>query len=202
MPTCCLSWVLCPSSSRTACCSETEVTVWGRLGSLLVKILFLTKLLSLAAPSWDMDCLLTLWPGLPLVPLVMVTVWLSDLYHSSKKFLVPQPIYTHRKIVKAPLLHQSLGPQVFFCLSFSLFFWLTLWSVETCHARFPAQASKTLSRRHFVPSPPREGAWWLRERCKSCVKGLTGPLCKPGDNSLFLSFTFLLSTPYHQVPVH
>ena len=42
----------------------------------------------------------------------------SDLYHCQKKFLVQQPIYTHRKIIKAPLLHQSLGPHV--CLSFSL----------------------------------------------------------------------------------
>ena len=97
----------------------TEVIVWGRLGSPLVNILFLTKLLSLAPLSWDMDCLLTLWLRLPLVPLVTVaSIWFSDLYHSWKKFLVPQPIYTHRKIIKAPLLHQSLGPRVF---SLSLF---------------------------------------------------------------------------------
>ena len=43
----------------------------------------------------------------------------SDLYHCQKKFLVQQPIYTHRKIIKAPLLHQSLGPVSFF-ISFSL----------------------------------------------------------------------------------
>ncbi|CAM9538715.1 unnamed protein product [Rangifer tarandus platyrhynchus] len=28
--------------------------------------------------------------------------------------VVPQPTYTHRKIIKAPLLHQSLGPHVVF----------------------------------------------------------------------------------------
>ena len=39
-----------------------EVIVWGRLGSPLVNILFRTKLLSLIPLSWDMDCLLTLWP--------------------------------------------------------------------------------------------------------------------------------------------
>ena len=44
-------------------------------------------------------------------------------YHSQKKFLVPQPIYTYRKIIKTPLLHQSLGPRVFFVSLFlSLFF--------------------------------------------------------------------------------
>ena len=139
----------------------TEVIVWGRLGSPLVNILFLTKLLSLAPLSWDMDCLLTLWLRLPLVPLVTVaSIWFSDLYHSRKKFLVPQPIYTHRKIVKAPLLHQSLGPQVFFCLSFSLFFWLTLWSVETRRAHFSAQASKTPSRGCLVPS------WAMQVLCQ------------------------------------
>ena len=54
----------------------TEVIVWGRLGSPLVNILFRTKLLSLVPLSWDMDCLLTLWLTLPLVPLVMVVVHL------------------------------------------------------------------------------------------------------------------------------
>ena len=92
----------------------TEVTVWGRPGSPLVNILFRTKLLSLVPLSWDMDCLLTLWLTLPLVPLVTVAVRLVFCYHSRKKFLVPQPIYTHREIIKAPLLHQSLDPRVFF----------------------------------------------------------------------------------------
>ena len=98
---------------------------WGhcvrQAWSPFVNILFRTKLFSLAPLSWDMDCLLTLWLTLPLVPLVtwLLYVWFSDLYHSRKKFLVPQPIYTQRKIIKAPLLHQSLGPWVFFC--FSLF---------------------------------------------------------------------------------
>ena len=50
----------------------TEVIVWGRLGSPLVNILFRTKLLSLIPLSCDMDCVLTLWLTLPLVPLVAV----------------------------------------------------------------------------------------------------------------------------------
>ena len=52
----------------------TEVIVWGRLGSTLVNILFRSKLLSLLPLSWDMDCVLTLWLTLPLVPLVTVAV--------------------------------------------------------------------------------------------------------------------------------
>ena len=40
----------------------TGVIVWDRLESPLVNILFTTKLLSLDPLSWDMDCLLTLWP--------------------------------------------------------------------------------------------------------------------------------------------
>ena len=44
------------------------------------------------------------------------------LYHcKKKKILILHPIYTHRKIIKAPLLHQSLGP-----VSFFLSLWLSL----------------------------------------------------------------------------
>ena len=59
----------------------------------------------------------------------------------------------------------------FLSLSLSLSFWLIPWSTETHLAHSPAQASKTLSRRHPVPSrPPREVALCLCERRKSCVK--------------------------------
>ena len=146
----------------------TEAIVWGRLGSPLVNILFTTKMLSLAPLSGDMDCLLTLWLLLPLVPLVTVAVRLVFWSLSSrKKFLVPQPIYTHRKIIKAPVLHQSLGPRVFFVslslLSVSL--WLILWSVETCRAHFPARASKTLEKAlcAFTPSRGRLVPLWVMQ---------------------------------------
>ena len=102
---------------------------------------------------------------------------------------------------KTPLLHQSLGPSVFLSLS-SLSLQLVLWSVETHHAHSPARASKTLLRRRTVLSPPREGARCLRERCKPCVKDFIGFPSKPGNISLSLSFTFLWSTPDHQVLVH
>ena len=41
---------------------RTEVIGWDRLESPSVNILLTTKLLSLDPLSWDMDCLLTLWP--------------------------------------------------------------------------------------------------------------------------------------------
>ena len=41
---------------------RTEVITWDRLESPSVNILFMIKLLSPEPLSWDMDCLLTLWP--------------------------------------------------------------------------------------------------------------------------------------------
>ena len=104
----------------------TKVTGWDMQESPSVNILPMTKLLSFVPLSWDMDCLLTLWPLLiPCFPgNGCCTFWFSDLYHCQKKFLVKQPLYTWRKIIKTPLLHQSLGPHVF--LSFSLSFFLSL----------------------------------------------------------------------------
>ena len=70
----------------------TGVIVWDRLESPLVNILFTTKLLSLDPLSWDMGCLLTLWPLL--IPcflgnscctfgfLIFIIVERNFLYHS------------------------------------------------------------------------------------------------------------------------
>ena len=101
---------------------RTEVIVWDRFGSPLVNILFMTRLLILFPlfleiwiVSWPCDHYYLLFPWLQLL-----YIWFSDLYHCQKKFLVLQPIYTHRKIIKAPLLHQSLGPRVFIYFFLSL----------------------------------------------------------------------------------
>ena len=112
----------------------------------------------------------------------------SFLYHS---------LYTHRKIIKAPLLHQNLSPRVFFLslslfLSLSFFFWLTLWSVKTRCAHSSARASKT----------PREGAWCLHEWCKSCVKDLLVLCIKQGISasfSLSLSYRWLRTTRFRSI---
>ena len=65
-----------PLQAEQHAAPKAEVIVWGRLGSPWVNILFRTKLLSLLPLSWDMDCVLTLWLTLPLVPLVTVAVCL------------------------------------------------------------------------------------------------------------------------------
>ena len=92
---------------------------------------------------------------------------------------------------KTPLLHQSLGPHVFLslcvCVCVSLSLRLILWSTEAHWAHSPAWASKTLSRRRSVPSPPQQGAWCLCEQCKPHTRGFIGFLCKPRNSSLFLS---------------
>ena len=53
---------LLPETSGMASRSQVEVIGWDRLESPSVNILLTTKLLSLDPLSWDMDCLLTLWP--------------------------------------------------------------------------------------------------------------------------------------------
>ena len=52
----CQRWVELHAALRT------EVIVWDRLGSPSVNILLMRKLPSLNPLSWDMDCVLTLWP--------------------------------------------------------------------------------------------------------------------------------------------
>ena len=177
----------------------TEVILWGRLGSPLVNILFRTKLLSLVPLSWDMDYLLTLWLTLPLAPLVTVAIHLVFWTVIPKKSFLYFSLYI---LIEKSLKHlcfiklRSAGLLcvcVSFCFSLSLSFsgWLS-------GAWRPVMLT-------FLPRllrPPREGTWCLRERCKSCVKDFIGPLRKPRDISLFLSFTFLSSTPYHKVLVH
>ena len=108
-------------------------------------------------PSFDMDCLLALWPLLLLVPLVTCKAWSFDLY--LKKLPCNMVYSTHTEFNKAPLFLQTWVP-VSFLLPFSLSLFL-------------------------ADSLEHEG--WLHN---------------PGNISLFPSFTFLSSTPDHQVPVH
>ena len=102
----------------------TEIIVWDRLESLLVNFLFRTKLLSLDPLSWDMDCLLTLWPllipcslgnscctfGFLIFIIVKRNVWYHSLYILTEKSL-------------KHLCSSELGSP---CLSFFLSFSLSL----------------------------------------------------------------------------
>ena len=174
--------------------------MWDGLESPSVNILFMTKLLSLDPLSWDMDCLLTLWPLLSIVPLVTVTVCLVFWSLSLSKEISCTTAYIYsQKDHWSTFAPSELGsPCIFFFCSLSLSLFLSLqliiWSVETRRIHPPAWASKTPLRRHPVPSPPPAGALCLHEQCKPCVKSFIGSLHKPGNISLFLSFTFLLST--------
>ena len=142
----------------------TEVIMWDRLESPLVNILFTTKLLSLDPLSWDMECLLTLWPllipcslgnscctfGFLIFIIVKRNVWYHSLYILTEKSL------------KHPCSIRAWVPMSFFL---SLSPRLILWSAETHLAHSPVQASKTLSRRR--PVPPWEtqvlcqGLYWF-----------------------------------------
>ena len=97
-------------------------------------------------------------------------------------------IYAHIMLIKTPLLHPSFGPCVLLSLSLPpLFFRLIPWSAEALWVHFATQASKTLSRRHSVPSPHREDSRCLCEQHKPRVRSFIVFLHKPRYISLFLS---------------
>ena len=107
----------------------TEVIVWDRLESPLVNILFTTKLLSLDPLSWDMDCLLTLWPLL--IPcslgngyytfgfLIFIIVERNFLYNSLY-------ILTERSLKHLCSIRASVPVSFFLSLSLSPSLWLSL----------------------------------------------------------------------------
>ena len=91
------------------------------------------------------------------------------------------------------MCHQSLGPCFFLSLPLSLSLSLQLipWSAETCLAHSPALASKTLSRRRPVPSPPlkREPGAFMRD--VSPVSRTLFVFCV--NHGISASFSFSLS---------
>ena len=78
-------------------------------------------------------------------------------------------------------------------LFLSLCLRLFLWSTEAFWVHFPAQASKTLSRRRSAPSPRREGAWGLREQSKPHVGALLAFCVNQGISASFSLLYFLIS---------
>ena len=128
---------------------RTEVIAWDMYDSPSVKLLLTTKLLSIDPLSWDMNCLLTLWPLL--IPcslgngcctfgfLIFIIVERNSLYNSLYIFI--------EKSLKHLCSIRAWVPMSFFLslsLSLSLSPRLILWSAETRLAHSPAQASKTL----------------------------------------------------------
>ena len=148
--------------SGTACCSQD----WGHRmrhihGFPSGNILLTTKLLSHDPLSWDIDSLLTLWPLL--IPCSLdngcCTFGFLIFIHCQKKFLVQQPMYTHKRIIKTPMLHQTWVPVSFF-LSRSL------------SLSLPPANSLERGNLPRLSSPPQEGALCLRERYKPCPRAL------------------------------
>jgi len=156
-----------------------------------VNILLTTKLLSHDPLSWDMDCLLTLWPLL--IPcfldngcctfgfLIFIIVKRNSLYNSLY-------ILTERSL-KHPCSIRGLGPRVFLSLPLSLppslppSSWFSgVWK----------PAKLTLLPR--LSRSPAEGALCLHERCKPCSRVLL-VLCV--NQGILASFS--LSLPYCQL---
>ena len=104
-------------------------------------------------------------------------------------------IYAHTMLIQTALLHQSFCPRVLLSLSLSLSLSprLFLWSAEVLCVHFAAQASKTLSRRHSVSSPHREGAWGLREQSKPRAGAFLAFCVNQGISASFSLLYFLIS---------
>ena len=163
----------------------------------------MTKLLSLDPLSWDMDCLLTFWPSSSLVPLVMITIRLVFWCLSLMKETSCTTAYILTEKSLKHLCSMRAWVPVSFSLSLSLSYspWLIPWSAETVLLTLLPRLLRLSGEVSLCLHPPWEGAWRLRERCKSCVKDFIGFLRKPGSISLFLSFTISLPRD-PEVPVH
>ena len=81
---------------------------------------------------------------------------------------------------------------IFHSLAFSLSFSVFLWRAEVLWVHFPAQASKTLSRRHSAPSPHLEGAWGLCEQSKPRAGALLAFCVNQGISASFSLLYFLI----------
>ena len=161
------------------------VIVWDRLTSL-VKILFMTKLLSLDPLSWDMDCLLTLWPSSSLVLLVTVTVRLIFWYLSlTKEYIYRLYILTEKSLKHLCSIRDWVPVSFFLSLSLRL----TPWSAETRLAHSPARASKTLLRRNPMPSRLLERVPGAFVRDASPVSRTLLVFCVNQGVSAFFSFS-------------
>ena len=106
---------------------RTEVIGWDKFESPSVNILFTTKLLSLDPLSWDMDCLLTLWPLL--IPcslgngcctfgfLIFIIVERNSLYNSL--YILTERSLKHLCSIRA-WVPMSFSLSLFLSLSLSL----------------------------------------------------------------------------------
>ena len=157
----------------------------------------MTKLLSLDPLSWDMDCLLTLWPLL--IPcslangcctfgfLIFIIVERNFLYHSLY-------ILTEKSLKHLCFIRAWVPMSVYLSVFLSLLGWFSGAQRPVLLTLLPGLLRLSWEGTLCLHPPP-EDARCLRERHKSCVKDFIGSLHKPGSISLFLS----LSLSYHRL---
>ena len=128
IPVCCFLSLLSPLFLTSSCQEREDWQVTPRTEIIEMGCLHRISFISLPIwwryylwPSFDMDCLLALWPPLLLVSLVTCKLWSFDLY--LKKLPCNMVYITHTEFNKAPLFHQRLGSQ---CPSLSLSLSLSL----------------------------------------------------------------------------
>ena len=140
---------------------RTEVIGWDRLESPSVNILLTTKLLSLDPLSWDMDCLLTLWPLLISCSLgnscctfgflIYIIVERNSLYNSL--YLLPERSLKHLCSEVG-----SLCLSFFRSLSFS-FSYHWLWTTRFRSIKGPQQT--------YIQSTSWETLGWRKHKLES-----------------------------------
>ena len=151
-----LSWALCSLSVP----DRTEIKEMGFLYRISF-IPFPYDERDYLLPSFDMDCLLALWPLLLLISLVTCKVWSFDLY--LKKLHCNMVYISTQNSIKHPVPPETWVP-VSFSLSLSLSGWFP-------GAPRPAEL-------FFLPGLPRPlktswgGALNLHEQYKPCLRAL------------------------------
>ena len=118
-------------------------------------------------PSFDMDCLLALWPLLHLASLVTCKVWSFDLY--LKKLSCKTVYILTQSSIKHPCSTRDWGPCVLLSLSLSLLLSLSL---SLSGWFFGAWKPAELIFLPGLSRPLREDALCLRERYKHCLRAV------------------------------
>ena len=137
IPVCCFLSLLSPLFLISSCQEREEWQASPRTEIIEMGCLHRISFISLPIwwryylwPSFDMDCLLALWPLLLLVSLVTCKAWSSDLY--LKKPPCNMVYILTQNSIKHPCSTRDLGPHVHLSLSLSLSlsFWLIPWSAK------------------------------------------------------------------------
>ena len=125
IPVCCFLSLLSPLFLISSCQEQEECQATPRTEIIEMGCLHRISFISLPIwwryylwPSFDMDCLLALWPPLLLVSLVTCKLWSFDL--SLKKLPCNMVYILTQNSIKHPCSTRDLGPHVHLSLSLSL----------------------------------------------------------------------------------